>query len=301
MYSFPKSIGHAFAEAARRIDAADVRVLLCHVLRRDAAHLIAHADDLLESEPQRTFEALVARRASGEPVAYITGRREFFGLEFKVTPAVLIPRPETELLVALALERIPQNGPCRVLDLGTGSGCVAIAIARHRSKAQVVAVDTAEPVLAVARENGAALLGSEVASTPRSPAEQEGGISFVRGKWYEALGCERFNVIVANPPYVAEADPHLTQGDLRFEPRGALIGGPDGLDALRLIVAGAERHLVPGGWLLFEHGYDQAARCRALLHASGLGAIQSWKDLAGHERVTGGKAKLDESCLQPVN
>lgn len=272
----PATIGHALAAARRRIDSLDARVLLSHALGRDAAYLIAHTDDVLSPEQERAFEALVARRSAGEPVAYLTARREFYGLEFRVTPAVLIPRPETELLVELALERTPPDRPCRILDLGTGSGCVAIAIAHHRSRARVVATDSSPDALALARENARAL---NVAN-----------VEFVRGDWLDAVPGRRFDLIVANPPYIAETDPHLVQGDLRFEPWAALSGGEDGLAEIRALVACAREHLVAGGWLLFEHGYDQAAPCTALLRAAHFQSIRSWTDHSGIERVAGGQA-----------
>ncbi len=284
----PITVGQALADARRKIDALDARVLLCHVVQRDAGYLIAHADAALGAGQQHVFQALVTRRRAGEPVAYMTGRREFFGLDFKATPAVLIPRPETELLVELGLEHIPQNKPCRVLDLGTGSGCVAISIVRHRPLARVIATDISAEALAVARENATNLLRINPAEPPVGKRGL-GGISFTRSNWYEALAGDKFDVIIANPPYVAEHDRHLDQGDLRFEPRAALVAGADGLDCIRGIVRDGASHLVAGGWLMFEHGLDQAASCRGLLQAAGFGLIYSWKDLAGHERVCGGQ------------
>ena len=280
------TIGQALAAAQRTIDALDARVLLCHVMQRDAAYLIAHAEESLAPAQAGMFHALVARRAAGEPVAYITGMREFFGLDFHVTPAVLIPRPETELLVELALARIAPNEQSPVLDLGTGSGCVAISIARHRRHARVAAIDCSSEALALAREN--------------ARAHGVHNVTFAPGEWFSPLANQCFELIVANPPYVAEDDAHLAQGDLRFEPRIALVGGSDGLDAIRAIVAAAGRYLVPGGWLLFEHGYDQAAACRALLRAADFSAVASWPDLAGHERVSGGR-KLDAVGGKPLN
>lgn len=285
----PITIGQALADARRKIDALDACVLLCHVMQRDTAHLIAHADVPLGSDRQRAFDALIARRVAGEPVAYITGQREFFSLDFKVTRAALIPRPETELLVQLALEHNAPDQACRVLDLGTGSGCVAISIARHRPLARVTATDISAEALALARENAANLLR---VNPPQPPFGKGGlgGISFIRSDWYEALEGEEFDVIVANPPYIAEHDPHLDQGDLRFEPRAALVAGADGLDCIRGIVAHGASHLVAGGWLLFEHGHDQAARCRKLLSAADFVAVFSRRDVAGIERVSGGRA-----------
>jgi release factor glutamine methyltransferase len=190
-----------------------------------------------------------------------------------VTPAVLIPRPETELLVDVALERVPVHEPSRVLDLGTGSGCVAVAIARHRPRAQVTAAEASRDALAVARENA---------------ARHGSGIEFIESDWLDALAGRRFDLIVSNPPYVAEDDPHLSQGDTRFEPRAALVAGADGLSCIRLIIAQARAHLAPGGRLFFEHGYDQAARCRALLAQAGYFDVTSRPDLAGIERLSGG-------------
>ena len=207
------TVGEALAEACRKIDAVDARVLLCHVMECDAGFLIAHPGAALGGGRQHALEALVARRCAGEPVAYITGRREFFGLDFKVTPAVLIPRPETELLVELGLERVPKNRPSRVLDLGTGSGCVAISIARDRPLASVTATDHSSEALALAGENARAL--------------DVQNIEFARGAWYAAVDDRQFDLIVSNPPYVADGDPHLAQGDLRFEPRAALVAGAD--------------------------------------------------------------------------
>jgi release factor glutamine methyltransferase len=266
------------AEALRDagIAAIDARVLLQSVLGVDYAHLAAHLERTLSDAERERYFALVERRRAGEPVAYLTGEREFYSLAFMVTPAVLIPRPETELLVELALERIPENAPCRVLDLATGSGCVAIAIAKNRPRAQVVATESDRAALEVAREN--------------ARRHATGNVEFVKSNWFGALGARRFQVIVANPPYVAEGDPHLAEGDLRFEPRAALVAGADGLECIRDIVARAHEHLAAGGWLLFEHGHDQAARCRALLEQAGFLRAASWRDLAGVERVSGAGA-----------
>ena len=267
-------MSEALAQTRRRIDPADARALLCHALSRDAAWLIAHSNDALDEALRERFEQLARRRATGEPVAYLTGEREFYSLPFKVTPAVLIPRPETELLVDAALECIPADAPCRVLDLATGSGCVAVAIAKHRARARVTATDVSRAALAVARDNA---------------ARHGAGIEFLESDWFDALGSRRFDLIVSNPPYVAERDPHLSEGDLRFEPCAALVAGADGLSCIRLIVAQARAHLEPGGGLLFEHGHVQAARCRALLAEAGLSEVASRRDLAGIERVSGGR------------
>jgi len=259
-----------------RIDPLDARVLLQAVLGVTHAFLATHPEHIVADDQRDRYLALLARRAAGEPVAYLTGEREFFSLDFKITPAVLIPRPETELLVELALERIPQDASSRVLDLGTGSGCVAISIASRRPGARLTATDRSPDALEIAAQNARAL-GVH-------------NIDFVPGDWFTALAGECFDVIVSNPPYIAEGDPHLRQGDLPFEPQHALVAGPEGLDCIRLIVAQASGHLVRGGWLMFEHGYDQAERCRALLSAAGFTEVFSRRDLAGIERVSGGYA-----------
>ena len=266
------------------MDAIDARVLMRATLGVNDAHLIARANDEISMQHAAQFRALAERRAAGEPVAYIVGEREFYGRAFAVSPAVLIPRPETELLVELALERLVRNESCRVLDLGTGSGCIAISIALERSAAYVTATDSSEAALVVARKN-AQRLGA-------------GNIEFKAGDWLSAAkneSNEKFDLIVSNPPYVAEGDAHLAQGDLRFEPMAALAAGADGLDCIRLIVAGAPVHLAPGGSLLLEHGYDQAERCRSLFTAAGFTQVQSWRDIAGIERNTGGRNGTDAS------
>jgi release factor glutamine methyltransferase len=266
------TIAQALAEAA--LDAVDARVLLRHVLAVDAAYLVAHDRDVLSPAHEKAFSALISRRRAGEPVAYITGTREFFGLEFQVTPAVLIPRPETELLVEWALTQIDAGGATTVLDLGTGSGCVAIAIAHECPQARVIALDCSDAALAIAESN--------------ARRHGAGNVCFRSGDWFGAVAGERFDVIVGNPPYIAAGDGHLTSGDLRFEPAGALASGHDGLDAIRLIVAAALRYLNDGGCIALEHGYDQAARCRDLLAAAGFGRVFSSRDLAGIERLSGG-------------
>lgn len=270
------TIGEALAAARRTVDAVDARVLLCHAVGRNAAYLAAHADSTLRPEQRSAYEACIARRAAGEPVAYLIGRREFYGLEFQVTPAVLIPRPETELLVDLALARIPREEKWHVLDLGTGSGCIALSIANARPRCRIVAIDRAPEALALARENAQTL--------------RIGNVDFAEGNWFAPVAGQRFDLIVSNPPYVAAHDPHLAQGDLRYEPRGALIGGSDGLDALRVIVTGAPEHLRPRAALLFEHGHDQGAACRNLLETAGFREVRSWRDLGGRDRVSGGVA-----------
>ncbi len=251
--------------------------MLRHVLGVGAVWLEAHRDDALARNDAEAFAALVERRACGEPVAYLLGFREFYGREFSVTPAVLIPRPETELLVELARQKVGGSGTARLLDIGTGSGCVAITLALELPGVSVVAVDIAADALAVARANACLL---------------DATVTFRESDWFAALAGQRFDCIVSNPPYIAEGDPHLAEGDLRFEPPHALHCGPhdtSGLDAIRHIVAAAPAHLDSGGWLLFEHGYDQAEAVAALLAAAGFDDIEQHRDLAGIVRVSGGR------------
>lgn len=253
----------------------EARVLAAHAWQVSPAWLIAHDTDLATSAQQLAIESVLARRKAGEPVAYILGEREFFGLRFAVTPAVLIPRPDTELLVEAALHYVPGRTPCRILDLGTGSGAIAITLAHQRPMASVVAVDASVEALAVAQIN----------------AHQLGihNVDFIAGHWYSELAATKFDVIVSNPPYIAAADPHLDAGDLRFEPRQALASGSDGLHDLRLIIAGAPMYLVKDGWLLLEHGYDQADAVIALLQQHGFTQTTTQRDLAGLNRVSGGR------------
>ncbi len=252
----------------------EAQCLLQAVLQVDRAYLLTHPEQLLSDGQQARFTALFGRRLRGEPIAYLLGEREFYGLNFKVSAATLIPRPETELLVELALQRIPQSGAFRVLDLGTGSGAIALSIAHARPNAKVVAVDASNAALEVAQFNAQRL--------------NLGNVRLLHSDWFGALQDEHFDIIVANPPYIAADDAHLAQGDLRFEPPSALISGADGLDDIRHICAQAKAHLNLNGWLLFEHGYGQAAQVRALLQQSGFAGIFSARDLSGIERVSGG-------------
>ncbi len=252
----------------------DAQLLLLHVLGRgshERAWLLAHDDEALAEARAQAFDALCRRRLAGEPVAYLVGEKEFFGLPLAVDARVLVPRPDTEVLVEWALERLPPVPAPRVIDLGTGSGAIALALKHRRPDARVEAVDRSAGALAVAAAN-ARRLGLDIVLREAS--------------WLEGAGTG-YDLIVSNPPYIAEGDPHLP--DLAHEPRSALAAGTDGLDDLRQIVARAPAHLVPGGWLLLEHGWDQAAAVRALLSAAGFADVASRQDLAGIERCSGGR------------
>jgi release factor glutamine methyltransferase len=267
---------------ATRLPALEARILLAHALGWRRTELITRGDEQLDNEALHRYRALEARRVNGEPVAQLTGSREFFGLQFEITPDVLIPRPETELLVETALAAIVGIAMPRVLDLGTGSGAIAVAIAATRPDARIWALDRSAAALAVAARNAAKLLDA------RRPG---GAPTLVKSDWYAALDpALAFDVIVGNPPYIAAGDPHLAQGDLRFEPRGALTDEADGLAAIRTIVDGARRFVARGGQVWVEHGYDQAEAVRALFAKHDFENVRSLADLAGIERASGGAA-----------
>lgn len=261
--------------ASGRMDAAESRLLLAHALGRPATWLYAHGGDAIDLPALRRFERLLESRLQGRPIAYLVGTRGFWTLELEVNPDTLIPRPETERLVELALARLPVGTTARVADLGTGSGAIALAIAKERPQAQVVATDASAGALAVARRN-ALVNGID-------------NVAFRQGNWLDPLTGENFDLIAGNPPYIAEGDLHLRQGDLRFEPASALASGRDGLNDIREIVSGAAAHLQAGGWLLLEHGLDQGAAVRGLLEAVDFIDVLTEQDLELRDRVTLGR------------
>ncbi len=277
-----QSIKSALAHATDQLNNEDakleVQLLLQHVLNVNRAWLIAHENDALQPNIHAVFEALLNRRLAGEPMAYILGSREFYGLDLLVTPDTLIPRPDTETLVEAALAKIPNKSNLSILDLGTGSGAIALAIAKNRPQANVIGVDASNGALEVAKKNAENL--------------NIHNVEFALSDWFENLANQRFDVIVSNPPYIEAHDAHLTQGDLRFEPISALASGADGLDDIRKIIDGCLVYLKPQGWLMFEHGYNQAAQVADLMAQAGLSNIETTKDLGGNDRVTIGKNPL---------
>lgn len=281
--ALPRTPADALQHArARGVERLDAQLLLTHVTGQSRAWLLAHDHDPLPPDQASRFVELVARRAAGEPAAYLLGDKEFFGLTLQVTPATLIPRPDTETLVDWALQVTPEQAPVdkpafSVLDLGTGSGAIALALAHRRPHADVTAVDASADALAVAAANARAL------NLP---------LRCLHGSWLTPVSGERFNLIVSNPPYIAEGDPHLAA--LTHEPITALTAGPDGLDDIRHIVAEAGAHLYPGGWLLLEHGYDQANAVAALLRAAQFTDVTTRIDLGGQPRCTGGRASFTD-------
>lgn len=252
----------------------DAELLLAHVLGKPRSYLFTWPDQPVAEAEAARFSALLARRRSGEPVAYLLGEQGFWTLDLQVSPDTLIPRPDTERLVELALELGPSRSAA-VLDLGTGTGAIALALASERPDWQLTGSDRMPGAVALAEQNRARLGLANV--------------RFLQSDWFAALGAARYDLIASNPPYIAADDPHLTQGDVRFEPASALVSGADGLDDIRHLVETAPGHLQPGGWLLLEHGWQQAAVVRGLLEQRGFAAVQSWEDLGGHQRVSGGQ------------
>jgi release factor glutamine methyltransferase len=274
----PLRIDAELRAARARIDRADAECLLAFVLGRPRSWLFAHGDDALDDAAVARFNALVARRSAGEPVAYLVGHRGFRNLDLAVTPDTLIPRPETELLVELALARIPVDNEAHIADLGTGSGAIALAIAAERPHAHVIATDRSDAALAVARSNAS--------------AHALANVEFRNGDWFAPLAGEQFDIIASNPPYIADDDPHLSQGDLRFEPCAALSCGHDGLDAIRSIVRDAPAHLRDDGWLLLEHGHNQGEAVRSLLGNAGFVQVETVQDLEARDRVGLGRWRV---------
>jgi len=268
-------LAHAAARIGGESGRLDAELLVAHALGHARAWLYSHTDEMIGADALARIEPLIAARVRGAPIAQLLGRRGFWTLEIEVTPDTLIPRPETELLVELALARIPRDRVVRILDLGTGSGAIALAIAAERPLAHVTAVDASQPALSVARRNAEAL--------------RLRNIDFARGDWFAPVEGQRFEAIVGNPPYIAADDPHLETGDLRFEPRVALVSGHDGLDAIRCIARDAPAHLEHGGWLLLEHGWTQGMAVHELLIAAGLREVETRHDLEQRDRVTLGR------------
>lgn len=278
-----QTLAEAVAEAAQLLRTSspsarlDAELLAQHVTGVTRAEVIGNLQRLLSEHEKNQLSHLLARRCDGEPIAYLIGHREFWSLDLTVSPATLIPRPDTELLVERALAHLPHGAPLSVADLGTGSGAIALAIAHERPLCRVSAIDQSQDALAIATDN-AARLGLA-------------NVKFVAGDWFVPLAAQRFDVVVSNPPYIRADDPHLDAGDVRFEPRSALIAGSDGLLAIRHLIQTAIHHLVANGWLLLEHGFDQAGAVRNLLKQHGYTSITSHRDLAGHERITEGQRR----------
>jgi release factor glutamine methyltransferase len=275
MPSITQQLAHAQSCGLARVDAHMLMLHVCARALHERAWLITHGDDALGDVQLAAFEQAVKRRLSGEPVAYITGRKAFYGLELHITPDVLDPRDDTETLVDWALELIPPDAPWHIADLGTGSGAIALAIQSQRPQAHVIATDASPAALAVAQANADRL---------KLPVHVVLGDT---QDWFAPVRNQRLHLIASNPPYIANGDPHLS--DLTHEPAMALTSGADGLDAIRALISQAPAHLHPGGWLLLEHGYDQAEPIRALLAAHGFTAINTRRDLAGMERCTAGR------------
>ncbi|MEK7222743.1 MAG: peptide chain release factor N(5)-glutamine methyltransferase [Pseudomonadota bacterium] len=276
--NMPPTVSEVLQTAQRELQATsptprlDAEVLVMHVCSLNRSALITRGHHALTDDQLTRLETLIAQRRHGEPIAYLTGVREFWSLEFSVTPATLIPRPETELLVEKALAHVPRDAEWTIADLGTGSGAIALALAKERPHCRVIATDISPQALEVARSNAAKFNLTHV--------------EFREGNWFEPLVDMKLDMIVSNPPYVRANDPHLEQGDVRFEPVQALAAGPEGLDAIRQIALSAREHLNPAAWLLFEHGWDQAAAIGRLLHQLGYRNIVCYPDLGGRDRIT---------------
>ena len=259
-----------------QVPRAEVRMLVSQVLKRSSAWLVAHDDEALSHNDQAQITALAARRATGEPIAYLLGERDFYSRTFRCSPAALIPRPETEHLVEHVLTLVESHVKSEILDVGTGTGCIALTLALELPNAKITALDVSPDALALARENATILGGSNV--------------EFIQSDWFTAVATDaKFDLIVSNPPYIVPGDHHLTEGDLRFEPRIALADALDGLESYRQLASGALLHLKAGGWLVVEHGFDQGESVPALMRVNGFQEVSTHFDLAGHPRVTAGR------------
>lgn len=275
------SIAQAIKEATQTLsetsDSArlDTEVLLCHALNCAATHLIAWPEKLLDDKQTQAFNQLIEQRRAGAPVAYLTGSREFWSLDFKVTPATLIPRPETETLVEFVLDKFSDQKKLKLIDLGTGSGAIAIAIASEKPDWEIIATDISTEALSIAAEN--------------AHNHQITNIKLVESNWFEQLDQQCFDLIISNPPYIAEQDKHLSQGDVRFEPLSALASGETGMDDIKYITAQSKEYLTPNGWLVFEHGYDQKQQVYDCFHDNNFHKIIQLTDLSGQARITAGR------------
>lgn len=252
----------------------DAELLLSHMLKKTRTYLYAYGDEPLSPELQAKFERLLLERIKGVPIAYLLGEREFWSMDFYVTPDTLIPRPETEVLVELVLDLSRDQPECSILELGTGSGAISVALAKEKPKSQFLAVDKSEAALAIAEKN---MIRHQVEN-----------IHLMFSDWFQAIPQTRFDFIISNPPYLETSSPYQHEGDLRFEPKSALLSGPLGTEDLELIISRSQAYLKPEGWLLFEHGFDQAKALREALQEAGYKNIQSWQDISGHERISGG-------------
>ncbi len=255
----------------------DAELLLSKIINQSRTYFYSHPEAVLTQIQQEQYQHVIKQRAAGQPIAYLTGTREFWSLPLNVNQDTLIPRPETELLVELMLNRLPSSSPATVLDLGTGSGAIACALALERPDWQLLAVDKSQTALHVAHHT-ATQLGLH-------------NLNVLCSNWFESIPNQQFNAIVSNPPYIADNDPHLSQGDVRFEPRDALSSGTQGLDALNHIIEQSPKWLTPGGLLLLEHGFEQGVAVTTLLRENGFEQVQCWKDWQGHDRVSGGQRK----------
>ncbi len=266
-----QQLAHSASDSAR----LDAEVLLAHVLDKQRVYLLTWPERALTDAQQHRYQQLITQRLQGVPIAYLTGTREFWSLPLMVSSDTLIPRPDTETLVSIALQKLHGKQAQRICDLGTGSGAIALALASERPDCELLATDISAASLEIAEQN-ATQLGLH-------------NIRFQQSDWFAALTDQQFDLIVSNPPYIAQQDPHLTQGDVAYEPRQALSAGPEGLDDLLLIAAGAQEHLSSAGWLLMEHGYQQAEATRYLLKYMGYINMHSWQDETGNPRVSGGQ------------